>query len=74
MPKDEEKKTPTPSIEELQEQIKKLQEEKEGEINSLKEQLEGEKKKNLQFTIAGLTKKVETTIKEDEPIEFDFDM
>lgn len=72
MPKDEEKKTPT--IEELQEQLKKLQEEKEQEINSLKTELDGEKKKNLQFTIAGLTKKVETSVKEDEPVEFDFDI
>lgn len=66
-------KNKVPTIEELQQQISNLETEKNQEIENLKKMLDEEKRKNMQFSIAGLTKKVEPLHKE-EPVDFDFDM
>lgn len=66
-----EKKTLT--IEELQKSFEDYKKEKEEEIVRLKTSLDEEKRKVAQFSILGVTQKVETKVKEEEQIEFDFD-
>lgn len=67
----EEKKLPT--IEEIQKSFEDYKKEKEEEIASLKKKMEEKDKKIAQFSIIGVTKKVETPKQVDEKTTFDFD-
>lgn len=62
-----------PTIEELQKAFDDYKKEKDEEVKLLKSSLEEEKRKVAQFSIMGITKKVETKTKDDEPVTFDFD-
>lgn len=62
------------TIEELQNELDEYKKTKDEEVAKLTSQLEEEKKKNYQLTLQSLqSKKVETTEKKEEPVEFDFD-
>lgn len=63
------------TIEELQKELDEYKKTKDEEVTKLTSQLEEEKKKNYQLTLQSLqAKKVETTEKKEEPVEFDFDI
>lgn len=62
------------TIEELQQELDEYKKTKDEEVAKLTLQLEEEKKKSYQLTLQSLqAKKVETTEKKEEPVEFDFD-
>lgn len=67
-----EEKTKTPTIDEIQKSFEDYKKEKEEEIAKLKTSLDEEKRKVAQFSIVGVTQKVDTKIKE-ENVTFDFD-
>lgn len=72
---DEPEKETKPSLDDVIKRLDALEKEKANDkatIDNLSKQLEEEKLKNAQFRITGLTKKVEP-VKEEEPVEFDFD-
>lgn len=61
------------TLEELQKQFEEYKKQKEEEVKVLTEKVEDANRKLLSFSISGVTKKVET-IKEKEPVDFDFDI
>lgn len=68
-----EKENKTMTIEELQKAFDDYKKEKDEEVKLLKSSLEEEKRKVAQFSIVGITNKVETKTKVDEKVTFDFD-
>lgn len=63
----------TMTIEELQKAFDDYKKEKDEEIKLLKSSLDEEKRKVAQFSIVGITNKVETKTKVEENVTFDFD-
>lgn len=61
------------TLEELQKQFEEYKKQKEEEVKVLTDKVEDANRKLLSFSISGVTKKVET-IKEKEPVDFDFDI
>lgn len=61
------------TVDDVMQQFNEYKEKTTNELNEVKKQLEQEKLKNAQYSIVGVTKKVETSVKAKEPVEFDFD-